>query len=117
MNNTQKEYFRGRLENERAVISARLKEHGARAVGSDSENLDPLQEAEEFAELVTKDALVESEQGLLEKIDLALRRIRDGSYGRCLKCTESIPIDRLDAKPSASLCIKCQSNKEAAASI
>ena len=49
---------------------------------------------------------------LLYHIDEALRRIQDGSYGRCAGCTKQIQIARLRAVPHARLCINCKSAEE-----
>lgn len=49
---------------------------------------------------------------LLKRIEFALRRIDDGSYGDCLDCGEPIADARLQAQPWASLCIECQSARE-----
>jgi DnaK suppressor protein len=49
---------------------------------------------------------------LLKRIELALRRIDDASYGDCLECGEPIAHARLQAQPFASLCIDCQSARE-----
>ena len=49
---------------------------------------------------------------LLQRIEFALRRIDDGSYGSCLDCGEDIAEARLQAQPWASLCIDCQSARE-----
>ena len=43
----------------------------------------------------------------LGAIDGALGRIREGSYGRCLRRGEPIGRDRLEARPAAELCIAC----------
>ena len=43
----------------------------------------------------------------LVQVDAALERLAGGSYGTCVRCGESIPIDRLRARPEASLCIAC----------
>ncbi len=48
----------------------------------------------------------------LKRIELALRRIDDASYGDCLECGEPIAYARLQAQPFASLCIDCQSARE-----
>jgi DnaK suppressor protein len=48
----------------------------------------------------------------LREIDAALRRIDDGSYGGCERCEEPINPRRLDADPTARLCIDCASNTE-----
>jgi len=49
---------------------------------------------------------------ILKGIELALRRMDDASYGDCLECGEPIAYARLQAQPSASLCIDCQSARE-----
>jgi DnaK suppressor protein len=48
----------------------------------------------------------------LREIDAALRRIDDGSYGDCERCEEPINPRRLDADPTARLCIDCASRSE-----
>lgn len=48
----------------------------------------------------------------LYHIDEALRRIRDGSYGKCLTCDEDISSARLEAVPHARFCIKCKEKEE-----
>ena len=50
---------------------------------------------------------------LLKRIEFALRRIDDGSYGYCLDCGEPVAAARLRAQPWAGLCIDCQSAREA----
>ena len=50
---------------------------------------------------------------MLKGIELALRRIGDASYGDCQECGEPIAYARLQAQPFASLCIDCQSAREA----
>lgn len=49
---------------------------------------------------------------LLQKIESALDRIKQGSYGKCLMCGNEIPEKRLRALPYAFLCIDCQSHEE-----
>jgi RNA polymerase-binding transcription factor DksA len=43
----------------------------------------------------------------LRRIDAALARIADGSYGICAKCGDAISEDRLNAVPTAALCRNC----------
>ena len=52
--------------------------------------------------------LEENSEHVLSEIDAALRRIADGSYGRCTNCSRQIPEERLEARPYATLCIDCQ---------
>ena len=53
-----------------------------------------------------------SERKLALKISHALERIAKGTYGNCEACGAVIPQVRLDAKPSASLCLRCQEAHE-----
>ncbi|MBU8933872.1 MAG: TraR/DksA C4-type zinc finger protein [candidate division Zixibacteria bacterium] len=49
---------------------------------------------------------------LIYHIDQALRRIEDGTYGKCATCGENISKNRLDAVPHARMCIECKSAEE-----
>lgn len=49
----------------------------------------------------------------LADIDIALKKIANGSYGRCSECDEYIAEARLLASPSASLCLHCAQQREA----
>jgi DnaK suppressor protein len=48
----------------------------------------------------------------LNHLSRALDRIKDGTYGYCLKCGKPIPKKRLEAVPHATLCIECKSKQE-----
>lgn len=50
----------------------------------------------------------ESLKAELEKIDAALSRIKQGTYGACSNCQGEIPIERLRAYPQADACLDCQ---------
>ena len=56
--------------------------------------------------------LREREQGLLAKVDSALRKIEQGLFGECANCGEDIGVKRLKARPVAELCIECKSEQE-----
>ena len=45
---------------------------------------------------------------LLRKVDHALDRVTDGVYGICESCEKSIPLERLDVLPDATLCVECE---------
>jgi len=63
----------------------------------------------EFAlELRTRDR----ERKLIRKIDEALSRIDDGTYGYCIETGEPIGVKRLEARPVATLCIEAQERRE-----
>ncbi len=61
-------------------------------------------------ELLSQLAAAESRE--LQRINIALERITDGSYGVCECCQKNIPLARLQAVPYATLCIKCQREME-----
>jgi DnaK suppressor protein len=44
----------------------------------------------------------------IRRIDGALTRLSDGSYGTCIDCDQDIPMARLEAEPTAERCIRCQ---------
>jgi DnaK suppressor protein len=56
--------------------------------------------------------LREREQGLLAKVEAALKKIEDGEYGECKVCGEQIGVARLRARPVAELCIECKAEQE-----
>ena len=68
------------------------------------------QESEFGLELRTRDR----ERKLLRKIDSALTRIDDGSYGFCDETGEEIGLKRLEARPVATLCLEAQERRELA---
>jgi DnaK suppressor protein len=57
-------------------------------------------------------SLMESEEGMLGKIEAALERIEEGVYGLCLECEGKIPKTRLNAIPYTPYCVKCASKLE-----
>ena len=70
---------------------------------------DRATQEEEFSlELRTRDR----ERKLIRKIDDALKRIEDGSYGYCLETGEEIGVKRLEARPVATLSIEAQERRE-----
>jgi len=52
------------------------------------------------------------ERKLMNKIEEALGRIDDGSYGVCEGCGEEIAVKRLEARPVAKFCIDCKTSQE-----
>jgi len=56
--------------------------------------------------------IASTEQDLLNRIDDALKKIEDESYGKCESCNRPISIARLKAVPYATLCLKCKETEE-----
>jgi DnaK suppressor protein len=56
--------------------------------------------------------LRDRERQLLAKLDEAIRRIDDGSFGTCLECEEPIERRRLEVRPVSTLCLACKEREE-----
>lgn len=56
-------------------------------------------------------ALLGQARQQLAEIDAALRRLADGSYGRCDGCGQPIGTERLAARPATTTCIRCASRR------
>lgn len=112
MNAVMREYFRQKLLFWRAEI---LREAGLTMHTLQTESLHEPDladratlETDMAIELRTRDR----ERKVLSKIDAALRRIEDGTYGYCTETGEPIAIKRLEARPIATLSIEAQERHE-----
>jgi len=112
MNEKQREYFRRKLN---AMKDEILKESRETIQNLQAETVPHADladrastEAERQLELRTRDR----QRKLIAKIDAALRRIEDGSYGFCEETGEPISLKRLDARPIATLSIEAQERHE-----
>ncbi len=112
MNPVQKEYFRQKLlswkeeiiEESKGTIAALQEENNNHPDLTDRAS----SESERSLELRTRDR----QRKLVSKIDSALRRVEDGTYGYCEDTGEPIGIKRLDARPVATLSIEAQEAHE-----
>lgn len=73
---------------------------------------DPLDLASKTSSLEMMSVLEHNERRVIEELDLALEKIDDGSYGTCEDCGETIGTARLEAMPTARLCIECKAQQE-----
>ena len=112
MSVNQQEYFRQKLQNWRADLVEESREtishlqHEVRDVGDEAERA--TRETENSLELRTRDRY----RKLIRKIDKALIRLEDGEYGYCEETGEEIGLDRLEARPIATLCLDAQERWE-----
>ena len=112
MNERQREYFRAKLlawkdeilEESRSTIASLQQDTVAEADLADR----ATSESDRALELRTRDR----QRKLISKIDEALRRIEDGSYGYCEETGEPISLSRLDARPIATLSLEAQERHE-----
>ncbi len=56
--------------------------------------------------------LASNDREVLQKIDVALKRIEDKSFGLCVECEKPITLARLNAIPYTETCLKCQEKLE-----
>jgi len=112
MNHKQREYFRKKLLDwkEEILQESRetLKSLQTETVQHPDLNDRASDESERAVELRTRDR----HRKLIAKIDAALKRIDEGSYGYCLETGEPISLRRLDARPIATLGIEAQERHE-----
>ena len=112
MNERQKDYFRRKLLIWKDDILRESRETLA-ALQNESENHSDLadrasSETDRAIELRARDR----QRKLIAKIDSALNRIEEGSYGYCEETGEPIGLKRLDARPIATLSIEAQERHE-----
>ncbi len=112
MNPTMREYFRLKLLSWRDDILGETGETLEKLRSDNSPEADLADraavETERAVELRTRDRA----RKLISKIDEALIRIHDGSYGYCEETEEPISIKRLEARPIATLSIEAQEQHE-----
>ena len=115
-------HFRVRLEEERARVLEAIENLRGENPGSIEEETGEETTFDNHladAATITYDRELEytlegSEQTLLARIDRALERIDEGTYGTCERCGKEIPAERLEARPWAELDIDCQRDLERA---
>jgi DnaK suppressor protein len=112
MNERQREYFRGKLLAWKEDI---LREARATLVQLQDENQNhpdladrASSETDRAIELRARDR----QRKLIAKIDAAIQRIEDGSYGFCEETGEPISLKRLEARPIATLSVEAQERHE-----
>ena len=108
------------LEERRREIQAEVKgkmrdvrEEGAWG-GKQGEVLDAVESSEADIQDEIEFALIQMKSETLNKIDDALLRLEQGSYGNCFECAEEISERRLRALPFAVRCKTCEEAREAA---
>ena len=113
--------IRKRLEAELKRVETRLAQletEVPRSSGSVSDSAS-LGDAHDFAlTSENKEAVYENRSRLVSRLHAlrdALRRLREGTYGRCGECRDPIPVKRLQAMPEATLCVSCQEQRESRA--
>jgi DnaK suppressor protein len=113
-------YWKGRLDAERAQLEE-VSTEMEREVAESADPLDPTRggvgnhfadDATEMEQQETALSLRRNTERLLAQVDHALERVAAGTYGFCERCGKPIPLERLEARPYATLCIEDQAREE-----
>jgi DnaK suppressor protein len=97
------------LEGQRDALSRRLHSRNAIAVEKAADTMDEAGLAEE-RDLATR--ILERDFADIRLVEAALTRIKNGTYGLCLRCDETISLNRLRVMPHAAFCVNCQEAAE-----
>ena len=112
MNDAQKEHFRKILTAWRDQLRSEVDRtvgHMKNEAANFPDPLDRASQEEEFAlELRTRDR----ERKLIKKIEKTIAKIDKDEFGYCEQCGEEIGIKRLEARPTADLCVDCKALAE-----
>jgi RNA polymerase-binding transcription factor DksA len=109
--------LRARLQAEREVLLARagdlLDESEQSRATATAHSHGESERAVADAERRVNAVLEAGARDALDEVVGALARIDDGTYGRCEDCRVAIPAERLQARPAARFCVRCQQRRDA----
>ena len=113
MNKRELKKFKELLHEERKKILRHLEDlSGSAGEGLQNGGGDPVDIASLEISQASLQKIGKRETYLLKKIDYALGKIEDGTYGECESCGEEVGSARLMARPVAQLCIDCKTEQE-----
>ncbi|HVI30322.1 RNA polymerase-binding protein DksA [Hansschlegelia sp.] len=112
MNERQRRYFRDKLLNWREEILRESRETLEHLQDENQNHPDLVDRASSETDRAIELRARDRQRKLIAKIDAALARIEDGSYGYCEETGEPISLRRLDARPIATLSIEAQERHE-----
>ena len=112
MNERQKAYFRGKLVNWKSEILREARETLEILQQENANHPDLADRASSETDRAIELRARDRQRKLISKIDSALQRIEEGTYGYCEETGEPISLKRLDARPIATLSIEAQERHE-----
>ncbi len=112
MNERQREYFRAKLLRWKDEILQESKETLEHLQDENQNHPDLVDRASSETDRAIELRARDRQRKLIAKIDAALKRIEDGSYGYCEETGEPISLKRLDARPIATLSVEAQERHE-----
>ena len=105
MDNEQIEQFRIILLRKKTELERTVRNRDAIAVEKAADDIDAVQG---YGEREVAISHIDRDTRTLKSVNVALRRLDDGTFGTCLHCDEDIAVKRLNAVPWTYLCLKCQ---------
>ena len=113
MNKAQLKKFRALLEQKREELVRKAKQTLDEDMTLDVSDLPDEMDlaSSEYLQSFTF-RLRDREKSFLDKINKALAKIDDGSFGVCEECGDEISVKRLEARPETTLCIRCKEDQE-----
>lgn len=112
MNSNQQAYFRAKLINWKNEILREARETLDHLAEESANHPDLADRASSETDRAIELRARDRQRKLISKIDAALQRIEDGTYGYCEETGEPIGLKRLDARPIATLSIEAQERHE-----
>ncbi len=112
MNTKQLAYFRKRLEELKLELSQDIDRTVHAMQDEQTVFADPNDRASQESDMALELRSRDRERKLIKKIDETIGKIDNGSYGYCDSCGAEIGLKRLEARPTASLCIDCKTLDE-----
>ena len=109
----KREYFRGLLIQTLDVLLSERKNNTTQIDYLKKDTGDFTDQASEESDSALNFRIRERKGRLIKKINDALMRLEDGTFGICEECNRGISEKRLMARPTATLCIECKEKEEA----
>src|ERR687884_205425 len=113
MDKKKLETFKKQLEERQRMLRNRVSSNESEGRSTDETNAQDI--ADRAASSYTKEFLFHqsnADRQLLQMVEGALARIREGSFGECISCGKEINAKRLEAVPWTRHCIECQEKLE-----
>ena len=108
-----KKFFRDQLINwKKEIIKSNNLSNILNSSDDNTSSADVVDQASSYTDKTVEMKSLNRSRKLIGKIDAALRRIKDGSYGYCDETSEPIGLKRLIARPIATLSIEAQEKHE-----
>jgi DnaK suppressor protein len=100
----------GELDRDARVLQGEIE--GEIEPGEPAQARDPAESGSDMSDADREEAVLEATLAQRDRVQAALGRIADGSYGRCVDCGKPLPDERLEARPEAERCVADQSKQE-----